>query len=106
MRTSATFLATTRGPVWTDWEDAFVARSEWDIACLRSKAELFGEEVEAIDAMTAAYGRPSDPTLVRDLGLVRNLQVIAWLAVFVERQPELTSRMHARIARLPDAGAP
>jgi thiamine kinase-like enzyme len=94
-------LATARGAVWTDWEDAFIGPVEFDLACLRSKAELFDEEREAIDAMTDAYGRDLDPELVRDLGLVRNVQVIPWLAVFAERSPELLPRMQRRIAKLP-----
>lgn len=94
-------LATARGAVWTDWEDAFVGPIEYDIACLRSKADLFGEERDAIDAMTAAYGDAWNRDLARDLTLVRNVQVIVWLAVFAERQPELLPRMRARIERLP-----
>lgn len=94
-------LATARGPVWTDWEDAFLGPVEMDIACLRSKADLFGEERETIDAVISAYGSDYDPGLVRDLALVRNVQVIPWLAVFAEREPALRSRMQARIARLP-----
>lgn len=94
-------LATTRGAVWTDWEDAFVGPIEFDLACVRSKADLFGEERDAIDAILAAYGSDYDPELVTDLQLVRNLQVIPWLAVFAERQPELLPRMRARIERLP-----
>ncbi len=97
----ANVLATSRGAVWTDWEDAFVGPVEYDIACLRSKADLFGEERDAIDAMTAAYGDAYDRDLARDLTLVRNVQVIVWLAVFAERQPELLPRMRARIERLP-----
>lgn len=93
-------LATARGAVWTDWEDAFVGPVEWDIASLRSKAELFGEEREAIEAMTEAYGHDYDPDLARDLGMVRNLQVVVWLAIFAERQPELLPRMRARLERL------
>jgi hypothetical protein len=96
-------LATDRGVLWTDWEDAFVGPVEFDLACLRSRADLFGEDREAIEAMTAAYG-DYDPDLVRDLGLVRNVQVIPWLAVFAERDPELLPRMRARLARLPDGG--
>ena len=53
-------LATRRGAVWTDWEDAFVGPVEWDVACLRSKADLFGEERAAIDAMLEAYDHPFD----------------------------------------------
>ncbi len=64
-------LATQRGPLWTDWEDAFVGPIEFDIACLSA------------------------------LGLVRNVQVIPWLAVFARRTPELLPRMRARIAKLP-----
>ncbi|MCW5831431.1 MAG: aminoglycoside phosphotransferase family protein [Labilithrix sp.] len=94
-------LATARGPVWTDWEDAFVGPVEWDIASLRSKAELFGEERSDIEAMTAAYGADYDVDLARDLGLVRNVQVISWLAIFAERQPDLLARMRMRLDRLP-----
>ena len=94
-------LATARGAVWTDWEDAFVGPIEFDLACLRSKLLLFGEDRDAIEAMTAAYAGPWDPGLTADLGLVRNVQVIAWLIVFAERQPELAPRMRARLGHLP-----
>ncbi|MBX3189605.1 MAG: aminoglycoside phosphotransferase family protein [Labilithrix sp.] len=93
-------LATSRGAVWTDWEDAFVGPIEFDVACLRSKADLFGEEIEPIDAMTRAYG-DHDRDLARDLALVRNVQVIPWLAVFAERHRDLVPRMKARLERLP-----
>jgi thiamine kinase-like enzyme len=94
-------LATDRGPVWTDWEDVFLGPVEFDLACLRSKADLFGEEREAIDAMLSAYDGRYAPDLVRDLQLVRNVQVIPWLAVFAERHPDLVPRMRARIEQLP-----
>lgn len=61
----------------------------------------FGEERDAIDEAYAAYDAPFNVDLVRDLGLVRNLQVIPWLAVFAERQPELLARMRERISKLP-----
>lgn len=93
-------LATVRGPMWTDWEDAFLGPVEWDIACLRSKAELFSEDRAVIDAMTAAYDGAYDAELARDLGVVRNVQVVSWLAVFAERHPELLDRMRARLAFL------
>lgn len=96
-------LATSRGVLWTDWEDAFLGPVEFDLAALRSRAELFGEDRDAIEVMTAAYGEVNHD-LVRDLGLVRNVQVIPWLAVFSERDPDLLPRMRARISKLePDA---
>lgn len=98
-------LATARGVLWTDWEDAFLGPIEWDLACLRSKADLFGEERAAIEAMIAAYDNDYDRELVADLATVRNAQVIAWLAVFAERQPELLPRMRARLALLRNRSA-
>jgi thiamine kinase-like enzyme len=94
-------LATARGPVWTDWEDAFIGPIEWDLASLRSRLELFGEERDAIGAACSGYDHPHDATLVRDLALCRNLQVIPWLAVFAERDPSIAPRAKARIAKLP-----
>lgn len=93
-------LSSERGAVWTDWEDAFLGPVEWDLACLRSRLDLFGEDREAIEAAVRAYDAPYDGALLADLGLVRNLQVIPWLALFAERQPELLPRMRARIAAL------
>lgn len=92
-------LGTARGPIWTDWEDTFVGPIEYDLASLRSRAELFGEDRARIDAACAAYG-PHDAALVRELGLVRNVQVILWLTLFALRQPELLPRVRARIAAL------
>jgi aminoglycoside phosphotransferase (APT) family kinase protein len=96
-------LATERGTLWTDWEDAFVGPIEHDLACLRSRAELFGEQREEIEAACAAYDVPHDEALVRELGHVRNVQVIVWLAIFAERQPELAPRLRARIQKLAPA---
>ncbi|MFO0734546.1 MAG: aminoglycoside phosphotransferase family protein [Labilithrix sp.] len=96
-------LWTRRGALWTDWEDAFLGPIEFDLAALRSRAELFGEDRDAIEAMTSAYG-VVDRDLVRDLGLVRNVQVVPWLAIFAERLPDVLPRLRARLAKLaPDA---
>jgi len=95
-------LSTPRGAVWTDWEDAFIGPCEYDLACLRSRAELFGEERESIEAMTSAYAARCDydVTLASELGLVRNVQVIVWLAIFAERHPELLPRLKSRLSKL------
>lgn len=93
-------LSSARGALWTDWEDAFVGPVEYDLACLRSKAELFGEDCEAIERATAAYGSDVDAQLVSSLGIVRNVQVVVWLALFAERQPELVPRLRARMEKL------
>lgn len=96
-------LATTRGAVWTDWEDAFLGPVEWDLACLASRSVLFGEEAEASRAALAAYDGPANRELVDALALARNLQVIPWLAVFAERDASVVPRLRARLAKLPAA---
>lgn len=101
-------LATRDGPLWTDWEDAFVGPVEYDLASAWSKAELFGESVGTLRALLDAYAAerarlglaPCDEALQRELGAVRNAQVCAWLAVFAERQPEHLPRLEARLAHL------
>ena len=95
-------MATSRGELWTDWEDAFLGPIEWDLACMRSRLELFGEEREAIEALCSAYDEPLNADLVRELGLVRNVQVILWIAVFAERDPARLTRLRQRIERLPE----
>jgi hypothetical protein len=62
----------------------------------------FGEETALLEASMAAYDAPFDAGLATDLVSIRNLQVIPWLAVFAERQPELAARAKARLAQLPD----
>jgi hypothetical protein len=92
-------LATSRGVLWTDWEDAFCGPVEFDLACLRSRADLLGEARDVIEAMCEAYGE-YDRDLVNDLQLVRNVQVISWTAIFSERDPGLLPRMRLRISKL------
>lgn len=95
-------MSTERGELWTDWEDAFLGPVEWDLACMRSRLDLFGEERETIEAFCSAYDEKLNLELVRDLGLVRNVQVILWVAVFAERDPSRLVRLRQRIERLPE----
>ncbi|MCA9600695.1 MAG: aminoglycoside phosphotransferase family protein [Polyangiales bacterium] len=93
-------MHTTRGELWTDWEDAFIGPVEWDLATLASRQTLFGEEAAELPAAMAAYDGPFHPDLVQSLGLARNVQVIAWLTLFAERDPSLHSRVLRRLAKL------
>jgi len=95
-------FATERGPLWTDWEDACVAPVEWDLATLAARHELFGEESEWLRLALDTYDLEVDRTLVRELIPLRNLQVIPWLVVFAERQPDLAGRARARLAHVED----
>ncbi|MCB9604573.1 MAG: phosphotransferase [Sandaracinus sp.] len=92
-------LATPKGALWTDWEDAFLGPVEWDLATLISRHRLFGEE-PTLPAVLAAYGRPYEPTLMEELLEARSLQAIVWLHLFAERDPSLRARVQARVDRL------
>lgn len=92
-------LATTRGALWTDWEDAFLGPVEWDLATLASRHRLFGEE-PTLPAVLAAYGQPYDAALVDELLEARSLQAIVWLHLFAERDLSLRGRVQARVDRL------
>lgn len=92
-------LATTRGALWTDWEDAFLGPVEWDLATLASRHRLFGEE-PTLPAVLAAYGPRYDAALVDELLEARSLQAIVWLHLFAERDPSLRGRVQARVDRL------
>lgn len=97
-------MATARGELWTDWEDAFIGPVEWDVASFESRRRLFGEESDAVAAAMDAYasvpGADYNRDLAEELGAARNVQVIAWLTLFAERQPELLDRVRARLDRL------
>ncbi|MCU0673820.1 MAG: aminoglycoside phosphotransferase family protein [Myxococcota bacterium] len=92
-------LATTRGALWTDWEDAFLGPIEWDLATLTSRHRLFGEE-PTLPAVLAAYTGPHDAELVDELLEARSLQAIVWLHLFAERDRSLRARVQARVDRL------
>lgn len=92
-------LATPRGALWTDWEDAFLGPVEWDLATLASRHRLFGEE-PTLPAVLAAYTGPYDAALVDELLEARSLQAIVWLHLFAERDPSLRARVQARVDRL------
>lgn len=95
-------FATTRGPLWTDWEDACVAPIEWDLATVIARNVMFGEEADALAEVLAGYDLDYDRALARELVGLRNLQVIPWLVVFAERQPELLARARMRLANVDD----
>lgn len=85
-------LQTARGPLWTDWEDAFLGPRAWDLACLVARARVLGDASERAEAALAAYGAtPDDAEL--DLCIeARTLQAVAWSALLA----------HDRNARDPD----
>ena len=85
-------LSTPDGPVWTDFEDAWLGPLGWDLACLALAARPDGA------AAVAAYpGRP-DPDELAVCARARSLQVIVWGFAVARRFPSRVTEAHDRLA--------
>lgn len=80
-------LHTTRGPLWTDFEDTWRGPVDWDLACLR-----YGYRGSGYDAAELPV-RP-DETCRR----ARRLQAVCWHQVIAERFPDRRPGAEADLA--------
>jgi len=94
-------LNTTRGVLWTDWEDTFVGPVEWDLASIIWNARILDEDHRTADGILAAYcqaGGRVDPAALQQ-GLVARAAVMsAWYPVLypnpdADRQRKLQMRL-------------
>jgi len=94
-------LATSRGPLWNDWEDTFLGPLAWDLACLGAAARPFGRHDPArIAAARAGYGDRHDAPAVETCVDARRLQISVWgLAFAVSRSDDVEVRRHLRWVR-------
>lgn len=74
-------IMTADGPLWNDWEDAFLGPLAWDLACLHASARAFGRDPAPIAAAQAGYGEAPDPAALDTLVAARRLQGTAWSLV-------------------------
>jgi hypothetical protein len=75
-------MYTARGPVWTDFEDAWRGPIEWDLACLSETGRLDGRA-----AVTGYPGAPSEQALAPCVA-ARRVQSIVWSLVFLRCFPD------------------
>ncbi len=94
-------LNTTRGLLWTDWEDAFSGPVEWDVASAIWNARLLDRDHAAADAVVGAYeaagGRIDSRALQYSL-TARAAVMSAWYPILYphpgpERQAKLSHRL-------------
>jgi Phosphotransferase enzyme family len=79
-------LKTSRGLVWTDFEDACRGPLEWDVACfVRTSGE---ERMTAL----ASYGSPIQPEYLEPFFAARDLQGALWGAILSTRFPDRRER--------------
>jgi Ser/Thr protein kinase RdoA (MazF antagonist) len=93
-------ITTARGPLWIDWEDAFIGPVEWDLACLHASALMLGRDPAPAAAAQVAYGPPADPAALDVLIEARAFQVAVWTVVISAQRPGGAERIAARLAWL------
>ena len=90
-------MNTTRGLLWTDWEDTFPGPVEWDVASIIWNAQILEEDHATVKAILDAYGPVNDEALNQSL-IGRAAVMTAWYPILYpnpneERQRRLRSRI-------------
>lgn len=90
-------MNTTRGLLWTDWEDTFAGPVEWDVASIIWNAKLLDEDHVTVKAILDAYGPVDDEALNQSL-IGRAAVMTAWYPILYpnpneERQRRLCARI-------------
>jgi thiamine kinase-like enzyme len=94
-------MSTTRGLLWTDWEDTFLGPVEWDLASIVWNARILEEDHATADAILAAYRRAGgaiDGAALHQSLIARAAVMSAWYPVLypdpsAERREKLQRRL-------------
>lgn len=94
-------MNTTRGLLWTDWEDAFSGPVEWDLASIIWNARLLEGDHDTADAILQAYreaGGSCDDAALQQSLIARAAVMTAWYPILypnpdAERQKKLQHRI-------------
>ncbi|HST40140.1 MAG TPA: phosphotransferase [Conexibacter sp.] len=90
-----------RGPLWNDWEDAFVGPRAWDLACLYAALPPFGDHDPAAAGQAyRGYGEPVHADVLRALVAARRFQIVVWSAALARGRPERRARFERWMAQL------
>ena len=104
-------MNTTRGLLWTDWEDTFSGPIEWDVASIIWNAQILDEDHATVRAVCDAYceaGGTIDAKALHQSLIARAAVMTAWYPILYpnpneERQTSLHRRiewLRAQSARL------
>jgi thiamine kinase-like enzyme len=100
-------MNTTRGLLWTDWEDSFQGPVEWDIASAIWNAKVLEEDVNTVEEILAYYcragGNMNEEALDQCL-VARAAVITAWYPILyprpdAERRTKLQRRLEWLEAR-------
>ncbi len=92
-------MNTTRGLLWTDWEDTFLGPVEWDLASILWNARILEEDHATADALLDAYRRAGgsiDEAALHQSLIARAAVMSAWYPVLY---PEPTQERRAKLRR-------
>ena len=94
-------MLTTRGLLWTDWEDTFLGPVEWDLASIVWNARILEEDHATAAAILAAYRRAggtiNEAALHQSL-IARAAVMSAWYPVlYPEPSRERRKKLRFRI---------
>jgi aminoglycoside/choline kinase family phosphotransferase len=94
-------MTTTRGLLWTDWEDTFSGPVEWDLASVIWNAQILDQDHATVDSILNAYrsrGGHIDPAALHQCLIARAAVMSAWYPILypnpnAERQMKLKQRL-------------
>lgn len=90
-------MNTTRGLLWTDWEDTFSGPVEWDVASIIWNAQILEEDHATVQAICDAYGSVNEEAL-RQCLIARAAVMTAWYPIlYPNPNEERQSRLQRRI---------
>ncbi len=98
----ANALNTTRGVLWTDWEDTFLGPTAWDLACLVSSSRVLQRPSSWPEVALEHYGPRVDDEGFESLIAARALLVTVWTVVIGNPHPQLKQGLEARLQWLRD----
>jgi hypothetical protein len=100
-------LNTSKGVVWTDWEDAFLGPVEWDLASMVAASHVFGTDFEKAEAALRGYGRDFDLTALLWCIEARTFVALIWSIVLAKPHPSPAqqARIDRRLAWLRNSAA-
>ena len=94
-------LNTTRGLLWTDWEDTFQGPVEWDLASIIWNARILDKDHETADAILNAYrnaGGRIDPDALHHSLTARAAVMSAWYPIlYPDPSPERRMKLQFRL---------
>ena len=86
------------GPLWNDWEDAFLGPRAWDLGCLHAAAVAFGRDPGPVAETQRGYGDGVAPEEVAACIEARRFQGTVWSVVMAREQPERSERAATLLA--------